>query len=512
MRNLLAISVAILLGAVVAGMVSTRLSYLRGPTVIGQYDREPITGPVSLRVPKWQGVVRYRVPDDWPVAAGQMRRHEVLVNSARAVGSDVLLKLSRTAPDEAMEWSFTGFWLKPVLVVFLGSAVLLCCASLVPGPAGRSREPKRRDKFFLRARASPRAKRIGAGIAIAVFVSFFIYPRGMLLVLGPLFFVFSALGVVELLYRMVRRLGFGPGSGLGGSTPRAGVTGLAVDLLQMASLAVVLAGFCAVSTLALARGLEGWTANAWSSPAFNTLRTLPWLAQDFDEALCDAAERHDAAATAWLVEQGARARTVCAAGTPPVTPAMRFDHPALPVTAIELDALLLAALRSAEADLDQVRRLLARGASPDAQRDGEAALVAAASNFHDDAVTLLLDAGADPNHPTRHGNTALTEIANLDRPDKALQYLPWLVARGGNLDHPIEQGRSILLQRCAEFRTTDMEFLEALLDLGANPNLKDASGRTALDYLREQRADDAVTVFEAHAARRAAPRQSPRIP
>ena len=97
----------------------------------------------------------------------------------------------------------------------------------------------------------------------------------------------------------------------------------------------------------------------------------------------------------------------------------------------------------------------------------------------------------------------LTEIANLDRPDKALQYLPWLIARGGNLNHRVDQGRSVLLQRCADFRTTDLEFLQGLLDLGANPHLKDASGRTALDYLREQRADAAVAMFEAQAARRA---------
>ena len=81
----------------------------------------------------------------------------------------------------------------------------------------------------------------------------------------------------------------------------------------------------------------------------------------------------------------------------------------------------------------------------------------------------------------------------------------WLIARGGNLDHRIAQGRSFLLQRCADFRTTDLEFLQGLLDLGANPHLKDASGRTALDYLREQRADDAVAVFEAQAARRVEP-------
>lgn len=487
-------------------MISTRLSFLHGTTVIGQYDRERIARP-ARRGPQWQAFVTYRVPDDWPVDAGQMRRHEIFVGGSaqrnRDVGSDTQLKLSRAAPREAMEFSFNGFWLIPLAVAFFGSAVLLCCAAIVPASGTRPRERKRRVESDGKRRVSPLALRIGTGIAVAVFASFFVYPRGMLLLVSPLFFAITVFGVVTLLYRMLLRLGSARGSGFSGDDPRPGVTGLVVDLLQQASLAVVLAGFCAISVMAFARGLEGWMkANDFSSPAFNTLRTLPWLPQDFDQALCDAAERQDAVATERLVARGARGRVVCAAGTPPVTPAMRFDHPALPMTQAERDAALYAQAQSVEADPVRVRGLLERGASPNAERDGRPVLVAAAANFHDDIVKVLLDAGADPDRPTRDGHTALTQVADLDRPDKALEYLPWLVARGGDLDHRVENGRSFLLRRCVDFRTTDLEFLEGLMKLGADPNLSDDTGRTALDYLYEQQADEAIAVFEAHGARR----------
>lgn len=511
MRSLLPIAAAIVLGWVLAGMIATRLSFLQGPTVIGQYDRERVAKPASLRAPQWHAFVRYRVPDDWPVDAGQMRRYDIFIGSdietRRTVGSDTQLKLSRAAPRDAMEWSFNGFWLIPIAVTFFGSALLLCCAAIVPASGTRPRERKRRARSDGPRRVSPRVVSIGTGIAIAAFASFFIYPRGMLLLASPLFFAIAAFGVVTLLYRMVRRLAFARGSGFTGDDPRPGVTGLVVDLLQQASFVIVMAGFCAISVMAFARGLEGWVkANDWSSSAFNTLRTLPWLPQDFDQALCDAAERQDADATQWLIARGARGRVVCAPGTPPVTPAMRFDHPALPATPAERDAMLYAAVDGAEADPYRVRDLLARGASPNAERDGHPVLLVAAWNYHDDIVQLLLDAGADPDRPTRDGHTVLTQVADLDRPDKALEYLPWLVARGGDLDHRIEAGRSLLLQRCVDLRTTDLAFLEGLMKLGANPNIEDATGRTALDYLYEQRAEEAIAAFEALGARRSARR------
>ncbi|HSX60086.1 MAG TPA: hypothetical protein VLF18_07810 [Tahibacter sp.] len=506
LRSLLPIAAAAVLVWVLAGMATTRLEFWHGPTVIGQYDREPIEGPVSRRGPRWRGFVRYRAPDDWPVAAGQPQRYDVLVTGSgdrgRAVGSDTQLKLSRATPHEAIEWSFNGFWALPLVVAFFGAAVVLTCAAVVPAPAGGSRGSGRRMKSLSSLRPSPRAARIAAWAGLAVFVSFFIYPPGMLLVLSPLFFAMTAPGLVELPYRMARRLAAAPGSGFGGN-PRPGPAGLIVDLLQQASLWVVLAGFCAASVLAFSTGLQRLVGTgSWSSGAFNTVRTLPWLPQDFDQALCAAADRQDAAATAWLVAHGARPRVVCAAGTPPVTPAMRFDHPALPPSQAELDALLYSAVESAEPDAERVSDLLARGANPDAARDDRPVLVAAAWNVADDVLKRLLDAGADPDRATRDGNTVLTDIVGLDRPDKALEYLPLLIARGGNLNHRGEAGRTVLLQRCADFRTTDLAFLEALMDLGADPNLADASGRTALDYLDEQRAEEAIAAFEARGARR----------
>ena len=505
LRNLLPILAAILLGWAVFDMVATRLSFLQGPTVIGQYDRELVTSSSGDRS-RWRGFVRYRVPDDWPVGAGQMRRAALpgfgRYDPTREVGADTQLKLSRTSPDEAIEWSFYGFWLVPVIVTFFGTGLLLCFAAAVPGPGGGLRLPGVSVVRFGEIRFSDPRLWLGEIAAVAAFVAFAKYPRGGLLLMGALFVALTVYGVVISLYGILRRSRAAPGSDFGGSGFRPGAAGFVVDVLQHAGIAICLTGLCAASILVFVRGLESVVDKGdWSSNAVNTLRTLPWLPQDFDRALCEAADRKDVVAMQWLLAGRARAQVVCAAGSPPIT---SVPHPERSGT-IGLDAQLYAAVDDHRTDIRHVRALLSRGANPNTVRDGRHVLAMAALEGRGDVVALLLEAGADPNHPVGDGETVLTEIVGPERVDRTLDYLPLLLARGGDLNHRGKAGRSILLQHCMNARTIDLDFVGGLMVFGADPNLADATGRTALDYLYEQKADRAIEVFEAHGARRSKP-------
>lgn len=508
LRNLLPISAAILLGWVVFDLVATRLSFLQGPTVIGQYDREFVTSSSGDRS-RWRGFVRYRVPDDWPVDAGQMRRAALpgfsRYDPTREVGADTQLKLSRTAPDEAMEWSFYGFWLVPVIVVFFGSGGVLCLAAAVPGPGGGLRLPGVSSVSVVRfgeVRFSDPRMWIGELAAAVVFVLFLTNLRRALLLMGLLFVALTVYGIVISLYGILRRSRAAPGPDFDGSGYRPGVAGFVVDVLQHAGIAICLTGLCAASIVAFVRGLDSVVdKNDWSSNTVNTLRTVPWLPQDFDRALCEAADRKDVAALQWLLAGRARAQVVCAAGSPPITSAAHFEQPGT----IGLDAQLYAAVDDYRTDAERVRALLSSGANPNTVRDGRHVLALAALKGRGDVVKRLLEAGADPNHPVGDGETVLTEIVGPEQVDRTLNYLPLLLARGGDLNHRGKAGRSILLQHCMNARTIDLDFVGGLMVFGADPNLADATGRTALDYLYEQKADRAIEVFEAHGARRSKP-------
>ncbi len=74
-----------------------------------------------------------------------------------------------------------------------------------------------------------------------------------------------------------------------------------------------------------------------------------------------------------------------------------------------VDANESLAIAAAEGDISQVRRLLARGASPNGYGpDGHApALVYAAGNNNIEIVKLLLEKGADPTRRDFDGKTAL---------------------------------------------------------------------------------------------------------
>ena len=126
-------------------------------------------------------------------------------------------------------------------------------------------------------------------------------------------------------------------------------------------------------------------------------------------------------------------------------------------------------------DLQLVSDLL-RGTVDVSDKDssGWTALMYAAASENDDAVRLLLNAAADPNHASSMGDTPLMAYALKGR------FSQDLVRAGGRINQQNKAGVSALMILAT--RGAPKEIAGAL-EAGADASLRDAQGRTALDYL-----------------------------
>jgi len=142
--------------------------------------------------------------------------------------------------------------------------------------------------------------------------------------------------------------------------------------------------------------------------------------------------------------------------------------------------------------VDEVRRLLARGASPDA-RWGErrtTALIEVVDEpdgFVDvPMVQLLLDAGADPSATDASGNSPLHAAI------RSAEATALLLSAGADPNVGNEDGVTPL-HMAAYVRSTAVARL--LVRAGVEIAARDARQRTALDWLRRGLEEDAENVF-----------------
>jgi ankyrin repeat protein len=116
-------------------------------------------------------------------------------------------------------------------------------------------------------------------------------------------------------------------------------------------------------------------------------------------------------------------------------------------------------------------------------KNGRTALMESVSQYHyghesseidrAEVVRLLLQAGADPNITDEEGNTALIDAA-WDADAVLL-----LIRAGANLNAQSKKGYTPLIN-CAE-----PEVARVLLAHGADPSIRDADGKTALELARQ---------------------------
>jgi ankyrin repeat protein len=134
-------------------------------------------------------------------------------------------------------------------------------------------------------------------------------------------------------------------------------------------------------------------------------------------------------------------------------------------------------MRAAEhADVDKMRVLLKEGARvSDTDASGWTPLMYAAASSSSPPVQLLLQTGADPNQKSLTGDTALMASAITGAFDDDL------VRAGANVNAQNSAGVTALMMLAAKGEADE---IRDALKAGANAFLKDAKGRTALDYLR----------------------------
>jgi TonB family protein len=130
---------------------------------------------------------------------------------------------------------------------------------------------------------------------------------------------------------------------------------------------------------------------------------------------------------------------------------------------------------AANDDVAAMKLLIKPGVNVDAtDSSGWTALMYAATNSNSEPVELLLKAGANPNYKSLGGHTPLMASAISGTFDITLQQA------GANINAQDSAGITALMILAAK---GDADEVKTALDAGADATLKDADGRTALDYL-----------------------------
>ena len=110
-------------------------------------------------------------------------------------------------------------------------------------------------------------------------------------------------------------------------------------------------------------------------------------------------------------------------------------------------------------------------------------------NTNPEVVRALIAAGANLDSRTNDGATALILASGAN----GTETVKILIAAGAGIDAVAMWGRTALIQAAA--RNPNPEVIEALLDAGADGNIKSSEGKIAFDYAKD---NDAIKGTDAY--------------
>lgn len=178
--------------------------------------------------------------------------------------------------------------------------------------------------------------------------------------------------------------------------------------------------------------------------------------------------------------------------TPPVTSIRPQPDPALEVRDAQGRTPLVAATKSR--DVDAARALILAGADVNAKDSmQDSAFLYAGAEGLDEILVLTLSHGADLTSTNRFGGTALIPAAEKGHPST----VQLLIDAGVPLDHVNDSGWTALLEAVVygEGSPTDQDIIARLLQAGADPDIRDAQGRTALENAQQLGQADVVRLL-----------------
>lgn len=146
-------------------------------------------------------------------------------------------------------------------------------------------------------------------------------------------------------------------------------------------------------------------------------------------------------------------------------------------------------------DVEEARRLIAAGASVNAQDDLlDTPFLYAAAEGRLEILRLTLGAGADLTSTNRYGGTALIPAAHHGHVEVVRELLKTSIA----VDHVNRLGWTALLEAIilGDGGPAHTEIVRLLLAAGADPSLADAQGVSPLTHARQRGYGEIVTLLE----------------
>lgn len=166
----------------------------------------------------------------------------------------------------------------------------------------------------------------------------------------------------------------------------------------------------------------------------------------------------------------------------PTSSAPPQPDPALEVRDPQGRTPLVAATKAR--DVDAARALILAGADVNAKDSiQDSAYLYAGAEGLDEILVLTLSHGADLRSTNRFGGTALIPAAEKGHPST----VQLLIDAGVPLDHVNNDGWTALLEAVVygDGSPTYQDIISRLLRAGADPNIRDAQGRTALQIAQQ---------------------------